>query len=269
MKKFLITLIATMIVSGNAMAAGTDGKCCKRNPNINPNPQDCAAIEQPTWNAINAPGAVYSEALSKTCNLKFSPTLQPCVWDTNNPDCRPPAPSPTPKPSNGACCLMKPNANPVADCSDPIMNFGHPQGLGAAKNRCNQINQGGSCVWDLNNPKCCVPGMQGCGSTAGTLCAPPSVSIQFPFASLATDPAYAEQYKYCKTLAGNSPDPMNYSCCVTLPPKDPCAEKGLFSVPLSSMNITDKGYLCCTSKTPKPDLLSGGKVCCEFIKSTK
>jgi hypothetical protein len=273
MKKFLLVFITAMAMTGYAMAEGTDGKCCKRNPNVPNNTQDCAAIESVTWQAINTPGVSYSDALNKTCNFKYSTTLQPCVWDTSNPECKSsgtsstptPTPSPTPKPTSGACCLIKPNANPLISCSDPMMNLGHPQGLSAAKKRCNSIYGGNSCQWDINNPKCCLPGMEGCGPNPGTLCSPPSESIPAPFTVLATNPAYAELYKKCKTLAGNSGDPQNYNCCVTLQ-KDPCAEKGLNSVSPSLMGITEKGSLCCTSKTPKQDILSGNKVCCEFIK---
>ncbi len=70
-------------------------------------------------------------------------------------------PTPSPFPS-GACCKAIPGANPGYDCSLPVLNFGHPQGIYFARQRCNSVNQGGSCAWSNNNPKCCVRGTPGC-----------------------------------------------------------------------------------------------------------
>lgn len=68
---------------------GMDGVCCKRNPAIPNNNAQCNSYEAITWQAINTPGLSFAEALRKTCNLQFNPTLQPCVWNTSNPLCKP------------------------------------------------------------------------------------------------------------------------------------------------------------------------------------
>ena len=65
---------------------------------------------------------------------------------------------------NGICCKVKPNANPLVDCSDPIMNLGHST-VEFGHNRCVQFNQGNSCYWDVSNPACCYPGAVGCASS--------------------------------------------------------------------------------------------------------
>ncbi len=66
-------------------------------------------------------------------------------------------------PQSGACCKIKPNANPLVDCSDPMMNLGSTT-VEDGRNRCDQFNQGNSCFWDFSNPACCYPGATGCGS---------------------------------------------------------------------------------------------------------
>jgi hypothetical protein len=53
-------------------------------------------------------------------------------------------------------------------------------------------------------------------------------------------------------------------------PKDPCAERGMFSVKGDKLNVAEgEGQLCCTSKHPKEELLAGKKVCCEVIRKRK
>ena len=114
---------------------------------------------------------------------------------------------------NGACCKIKPNANPLIDCSNPYLNFGNST-VELGRNRCEKANSGNSCYWDFSNPACCYPGGQGCGSVEGTTCAPPAVSIAYPFTSL-NNSTYQEFYKKCMNQAEVSNN-QNYYCCVTL-----------------------------------------------------
>ena len=72
-----------------ANLGGVDGTCCKRNPAIPNNTVQCSNYEAVTWQAIQSSGLSFAEALRKTCNTQFSPTLQPCVWNTSNPQCKP------------------------------------------------------------------------------------------------------------------------------------------------------------------------------------
>jgi hypothetical protein len=65
---------------------------------------------------------------------------------------------------NGICCKVKPNANPLINCSDPIMNLGHST-VELGHNRCVAANGGNSCYWDFSNPACCYPGAAGCASS--------------------------------------------------------------------------------------------------------
>ena len=101
---------------------------------------------------------------------------------------------------------------------------------------------------------------------SGPACNPPSVSVAYPFTQLATNPAYAALYARCKEAAGASGKPEDYKCCVDIP-KDPCEAKGLFTVKGEALNLQGQGVLCCSSKNPKEEMLSGKKVCCEVIKS--
>ena len=120
------------------------------------------------------------------------------------------------QPQSGPCCKIKPNANPLIDCSDPFWNLGNTS-IEFGRNRCVQVNAGNSCYWDTTDPKCCYPGAQGCGSTAGTICAPPSVSLAYPYSALNVSiPGYQDLLKKCMAQAEASGNP-NYNCCVTLP----------------------------------------------------
>jgi hypothetical protein len=169
------------------------GACCKAIPGANPgydcslpllnfgHPQGipfarqrCNSVNQGVscaWNTSNreccAPGI-------PGCGGSATPTPKPSVTPTVTP--RPtetprPTPTATPKPTatpspspfpSGACCKGIPNANPGYDCSLPELNFGHPQGISYARQRCISANQGASCVWSVSDPKCCIPGLPGC-----------------------------------------------------------------------------------------------------------
>ena len=146
---------------------------------------------------------------------------------------------------NGPCCKIKPNANPLIDCSDPIMNLGNTT-VEYGHNRCVQLNGGNSCEWDFTNPACCYPGAPGCGSTNSTTCAPPAVGIPFPFTSLnVTSPAgYQDLYKKCLNESQISGLGQNYVCCVTLP---------------GNLSLTATTKPSCTGKAGAIDLtVSGG-----------
>ncbi len=149
------------------------GACCKAIPGANPG-YDCSI---PLLNFGHPQGIPFAQQRCNSVNQGAS-----CVWSTGNPKCCAPGipgcrqePTPTPKPTatptpspfpSGACCRAIPNANPGYDCSIPLLNFGHPQGISFARERCNSVNQGSSCVWSINDPKCCVPGIPGCGPVA-------------------------------------------------------------------------------------------------------
>ncbi len=94
----------------------------------------------------------------KRCQKEASATRDPKSYRC----CVAPVATPTPFPS-GVCCKAIPGANPGYDCSLPVLNFGHPQGIPFARQRCNSVNQSISCVWSASNPKCCAPGIPGCG----------------------------------------------------------------------------------------------------------
>jgi hypothetical protein len=145
--------------------------------------------------------------------------------------------------TNGPCCKVKPNANPLIDCSDPIMNFGNST-VEFGHNRCVAANGGNSCFWDFSNPICCYPGAQGCGQTSGTTCAPPAVSLAYPFSALnVSTPGYSDLLEKCLKEAEAS-GMANYHCCVTLP---------------GSLNLSAKAKSSCTGKAGGIDLtVSGG-----------
>ncbi len=146
------------------------GACCKAIPGANPG-YDCSL---PVLNFGHPQGIPFARQRCNSVNQSVS-----CVWDASNPKCCAPGipgcgqdPTPTPRPTvtpapspypSGACCQAIPGANPGYDCSLPVLNFGHPQGIPFARQRCNSVNQGVSCVWNASNPKCCAPGIPGCG----------------------------------------------------------------------------------------------------------
>jgi hypothetical protein len=120
-------------------------------------------------------------------------------------------PRPTPFPS-GACCKAKPNANPGYDCSLPLLNFGHPQGVAFGYQRCIAANGGASCQWSIQNRECCAPGIPGCGSVSPTpACNPPNTLVAYPFQALL--PGNPQEYERCKKEAGASGKPEAYRCC--------------------------------------------------------
>jgi hypothetical protein len=145
---------------------------------------------------------------------------------------------------SGPCCKIKPNANPLLDCSDPIMNFGNST-VEYGHNRCVAAGQGNSCYWDFSNPACCYPGAQGCGSSSGTTCAPPAQSIQYPFSILnVSTPGYSQLLQSCMTQAQSSSNPQAYYCCVTLP---------------GNLNLTATAKPSCSLNASSIDLsVSGG-----------
>ena len=119
-------------------------------------------------------------------------------------------PAPTPFPS-GACCKAKPNANPGYDCSLPLLNFGHPQGVAYGYQRCIAANGGTSCSWSTQNRECCAAGIPGCGGPSPTpACNPPNTLVAFPFYSLIGNP---QEYDRCKRESAASGKPESYRCC--------------------------------------------------------
>ena len=147
------------------------------------------------------------------------------------------------KAQSGSCCKMKPNANPIVDCSQSLFNLGNTS-IASGFMGCSQEKNSNSCYWDFSDPKCCFPGGRGCGSTPGTLCSPPSVSIAFPFTSLnVSTPGYQELYKKCMNQAEASGLMMNYNCCVTLP---------------SSMKLSTAQKPSCDGKSGAIDLSVSG-----------
>jgi hypothetical protein len=148
------------------------------------------------------------------------------------------------QPQGGLCCKVKPNANPLADCSDSIMNLGNIS-LYAGHERCEDINQGNSCVWDFSNPGCCFPGAQGCGSSPGTTCSAPAISLAYPFSSLnVSTPGYSQLLQNCMNQAESSGFAQNYFCCVTLP---------------GNLNLTASAKPSCKASASSIDLtVSGG-----------
>jgi hypothetical protein len=153
-----------------------------------------------------------------------------CRWRKGEPTPSP-RPTETPRPSpfpSGACCKAKPNANPGYDCSLPLLNFGHPQGISFAYQRCVQANGGASCQWSTQNRECCAAGVPGCASSTPSPaieCRPPNVWVSYPFQSLL--PGNPGEYERCKKEAGASGSPEKYRCCVkpvapTPTPKPSC-----------------------------------------------
>ena len=271
------------------------GACCKAIPGANPG-YDCSL---PVLNFGHPQGLPFAQQRCNSVNQGSS-----CVWSLSNPKCCAPgipgcAPeaTPTPRPTatpaatpfpSGACCHAIPGANPGYDCSLPLLNFGHPQGLSFAQQRCNSVNQGVSCVWSLNNPKCCAPGIPGCGAgptptpqvtprptdtpkptptatprptatptprpsatpTPTPTCLSPSVLIPFPYAVLATHPSTANEYTRCKSASGGN---SSYKCCVNIP--DLCSRAGGSMVFGSICGVTAApvfgpvdGKICCKSR---------------------
>jgi hypothetical protein len=102
---------------------------------------------------------------------------------------------------SGACCKAKANANPSYDCSLPVLNFGHPQGLYYAQQRCVQVNMGASCEWSTQDPKCKVQ-----APTSG--CIEPKYYMDFT-----TIPQTSSEYGRCKDLFGSG-QLVNNMCCV-------------------------------------------------------
>jgi hypothetical protein len=313
LKSFLASMV--FLLTANFAVAAVTVTCA--NPNQSP------AYNVGSTSANNVPiGQCYLNTVGECLYNTANPATASGGWNTGCPSsvagsdcCR----WKKPVAQSGDCCKAKPNANPTYDCSMPLLNFGHPQGVSFARERCVQVNAGASCEWSTSNIKCCVPGLPGCGSPE-VACNPPSVSIAYPFTQLATNPAAAELYARCKAAAGASGNPQAYKCCVTIPsgpacnppsvsvaypftqlatnpayadlyakckaaagasgnpqaykccvdvPKDPCEAKGLFNVKGEALNLQGQGILCCTSKNPKEEMLSGKKVCCEVIKPSQ
>jgi len=268
LKSLKLALIAGFILAfSNAFAAVTIS-CA--NPTAGYNVSSSSANNVPVGQCYRN---TVGECLYNTANPA---TANGGAWNTGCPAnvagadcCRWTRPAPG---KSGECCKAKPNANPAYDCSMPLLNFGnpphpqgHPQGQAAAYNRCVQVNAGSSCQWNsANKEKCCADGIPGCGQA--NACPPPAVSVSYPFQQLATNPAYAALYARCKQAAGQSGNPQAYKCCVTLPPADPCKERGLQTVNGAAFNIQN-GVLCCNSDKPREAMMSGKKVCCEVIKT--
>ena len=220
--------------------------------------------------ANNVPvGQCYLNTVGECLYNTANPAITTGAWNTGCPSsvagsdcCRWKGSSTVVVPQSGECCKAKPNANPAYDCSKPELNTSNP--ISYAYNRCVGVNAGVSCQWNTSSPKCCAEGVPGCNVNS---CPPPAVSVSYPFQQLATNPDYAELYKRCKEEAGRSGNPEKYKCCVT-PPKDPCKERGLQTVNAAAMNMQG-GVLCCNSAEPKEEMMSGKKVCCEFVKSQR
>lgn len=109
---------------------------------------------------------------------------------------------------SGKCCKVKPNANPVIDCSVPLLNY-QPT-IPNAYQRCVQANGGNSCQWDINNKECCPAGVP-CGGPSPSptpSCLPPNTWVSYPFQSLAQ--SNPTEYARCKQEAGSN---TQYRCC--------------------------------------------------------
>jgi hypothetical protein len=118
--------------------------------------------------------------------------------------------------TSGACCMAKPNANPVHNCADPMLNLGHPQGVYYGYQRCVQANMGASCEWNTTNPKCCAAGVPGC-CPEGSATATYNALIAGGFLNA------AEKCKQQMAAAGAS-DPSTFKCCLEVR-KDVLSEK--------------------------------------------
>jgi hypothetical protein len=195
------------------------------------------------------------ERCKKEAGATSSPERYRCCAKATQPSPTP-RPTETPRPSpfpSGACCKAKPNANPGYDCSLPLLNFGHPQGISFAYQRCVQVNGGASCMWSNQNKECCAPGIPGCSSPTPSptpACSPPQVGIPFPFSALATQPELAEEYANCKKAAGSN---SAYVCCVD--PVLSCKRKGGVMIngsscprPMSPIFGPVQGKICCRSR---------------------
>ena len=195
----------------------------------------------PSWNT----GCPANIAGNDCCRWKGAASASPTPRPTETP-----RPSPFP---SGACCKAKPNANPGYNCSLPLLNFGHPQGISFAYQRCVQVNGGASCMWSNQNKECCAPGIPGCSSPTPSptpACSPPQVGIPFPFSALATQPELAEEYANCKKAAGSN---SAYVCCVD--PVLSCKRKGGVMIngstcprPMSPIFGPVQGKICCKSR---------------------
>jgi len=103
--------------------------------------------------------------------------------------------------TSGPCCKAKANATISYDCSMSELNLGHPMGVYYAKQRCVQVNQGASCEWSTQDPRCVI-------QESTSACVSPSYYMNYT-----TIPQTSSEYSRCKYLAGTV-GLTNNMCCV-------------------------------------------------------
>ena len=149
--------VVLTLLLGTALAAGCktggspplSGPCCEPKPGSG---TDCSPgfmnLEHPQ-DVGNPLGHTFGKARCEGINDGQGG----CAWNTAKPECK--------IGGAGPCCV--PKAGSTSDCTNPIMNLGHPQdvsnplGHTFGKGRCEAFNDGnGGCAWDASQPGCKV-----------------------------------------------------------------------------------------------------------------
>lgn len=219
-------LVLGLLISAQSMAAATNStspvgggmRCCDKQGNIVSitNKKECSGLPGHYWlPATVNPPICFKQSECCQANLPLAGFVDCTVGsDANrckntagchwNPKCTGGGTS-----QSGKCCKVKPNANPVIDCSVPLMNY-QPT-IPNAYQRCVQANGGNSCQWDVNNKECCPAGVP-CGGPSPSptpSCLPPNTWVSYPFTSIAQ--SNPTEYARCKQEAGSN---TQYRCCV-------------------------------------------------------